>query len=43
MWGLGSLCRDCHLLPQIVVFTTAKQDYAKKVLDVLDPKKKLIR
>ncbi|NXX23570.1 CTL2B protein, partial [Podargus strigoides] len=25
------------------VFTTAKQDYAKKVLDVLDPRKKLIR
>ncbi|NXN61687.1 CTL2B protein, partial [Rynchops niger] len=25
------------------IFTTAKQDYAKKVLDVLDPKKKLIR
>ncbi|NWW84050.1 CTSL2 protein, partial [Rhynochetos jubatus] len=24
-------------------FTTAKQDYAKKVLDVLDPKRKLIR
>ncbi|XP_071655602.1 CTD small phosphatase-like protein 2 [Patagioenas fasciata] len=28
---------------EIVIFTTAKQDYAKKVLDVLDPKKKLIR
>ncbi|NXW85343.1 CTL2B protein, partial [Alopecoenas beccarii] len=26
-----------------VIFTTAKQDYAKKVLGVLDPKKKLIR
>ncbi|NWX44157.1 CTL2B protein, partial [Steatornis caripensis] len=25
------------------VFTTAKQDYAEKVLDVLDPKRKLIR
>ncbi|NXJ72303.1 CTL2B protein, partial [Rostratula benghalensis] len=25
------------------IFTTAKRDYAKKVLDVLDPKKKLIR
>ncbi|XP_074421881.1 CTD small phosphatase-like protein 2-B isoform X2 [Larus michahellis] len=28
---------------EICIFTTAKQDYAKKVLDVLDPKKKLIR
>ncbi|NWU48628.1 CTL2A protein, partial [Dromas ardeola] len=25
------------------IFTTAKKDYAKKVLDVLDPKKQLIR
>ncbi|NWU73416.1 CTL2B protein, partial [Pterocles burchelli] len=25
------------------IFTTAKQDYAEKLLDVLDPKKKLIR
>ncbi|NWT13757.1 CTL2B protein, partial [Vireo altiloquus] len=25
------------------VYTTAKQDYAKKLLEVLDPKKKLIR
>ncbi|NXP09816.1 CTSL2 protein, partial [Thinocorus orbignyianus] len=25
------------------VFTTAKQDHAKKILDVLDPKKQLIR
>ncbi|NXE57265.1 CTSL2 protein, partial [Casuarius casuarius] len=25
------------------VFTTAKQDYAEKVLDVLDPRRKLIR
>ncbi|NWH71776.1 CTSL2 protein, partial [Piaya cayana] len=25
------------------IFTTAKQDYAEKVWDVLDPKKKLIR
>ncbi|NWV14042.1 CTSL2 protein, partial [Ptilonorhynchus violaceus] len=25
------------------IYTTAKQDYAKKLLDVLDPKKKLIR
>lgn len=29
--------------PQIFIFTTAKQDYAEKILDVLDPKKKLIR
>ncbi|XP_042650168.1 CTD small phosphatase-like protein 3 [Tyto alba] len=28
---------------EIFIFTTAKQDYAEKVLDVLDPKKKLIR
>jgi len=39
----GNLCRDLCLLPQIFVFTTAKQDYAEKVLEVLDPKKKLIR
>ncbi|NWT89352.1 CTL2B protein, partial [Lanius ludovicianus] len=25
------------------IYTTAKQDYAKKLLEVLDPKKKLIR
>ncbi|NWX24377.1 CTSL2 protein, partial [Aegotheles bennettii] len=25
------------------IFTTAKQDYAEKILDVLDPRKKLIR
>ncbi|NXQ06768.1 CTL2B protein, partial [Vidua macroura] len=25
------------------IFTTAKKDYAKKLLEVLDPKKKLIR
>ncbi|KAF1510041.1 CTD small phosphatase-like protein 2, partial [Eudyptula minor novaehollandiae] len=25
------------------IFTTAKKDYAEKVLDVLDPKKQLIR
>ncbi|NXN65744.1 CTSL2 protein, partial [Himantopus himantopus] len=25
------------------IFTTVKQDYAEKVVDVLDPKKKLIR
>ncbi|NXC25213.1 CTL2B protein, partial [Campylorhamphus procurvoides] len=25
------------------IYTTAKQDYAKKLLDVLDPRKKLIR
>ncbi|NXX79721.1 CTL2A protein, partial [Urocolius indicus] len=25
------------------IFTTAKKDYAEKVLDVLDPKRKLIR
>ncbi|NXH18977.1 CTSL2 protein, partial [Bucco capensis] len=25
------------------IFTTAKQDYAEKLLDVLDPKKKFIR
>lgn len=40
---LGSLCRDLHLLPQIFIFTTMKQDYAEKVVDVLDTKKKLIR
>ncbi|XP_039371094.1 CTD small phosphatase-like protein 2-B isoform X3 [Mauremys reevesii] len=28
---------------QIFVFTTAKQDYTEKILDVLDPQKKLIR
>ncbi|KAM6041711.1 CTD small phosphatase-like protein 2 isoform 4-T4 [Chlamydotis macqueenii] len=28
---------------EIFIFTTVKQDYAEKVLDVLDPKKKLIR
>ncbi|XP_040393656.1 CTD small phosphatase-like protein 2-A isoform X2 [Cygnus olor] len=28
---------------KIFIFTTAKQDYAEKILDVLDPKKKLIR
>nr|XP_047911224.1 CTD small phosphatase-like protein 2-A isoform X1 [Anser cygnoides] len=28
---------------EIFIFTTAKQDYAEKILDVLDPKKKLIR
>ncbi|XP_074834044.1 CTD small phosphatase-like protein 2-A [Carettochelys insculpta] len=28
---------------EIFVFTTAKQDYAEKILDVLDPQKKLIR
>ncbi|KAM7081600.1 uncharacterized protein J5F26_015162 [Ciconia maguari] len=28
---------------EIFIFTTAKQDYTDKVLDVLDPKKKLIR
>ncbi|XP_074932914.1 CTD nuclear envelope phosphatase 1A-like isoform X3 [Phalacrocorax aristotelis] len=28
---------------EIFIFTTAKQDYAEKVLDVLDPRKKLIR
>lgn len=39
----GSLCRDLCLLLQIFIFTTAKRDYAEKVLDVLDPKKKLIR
>lgn len=31
------------MLCQIIVFTTVKQDYARKVLDVLDPKKKLVR
>lgn len=40
---MGSLCRDLRLLPQIFIFTTVKQDYAEKVVDVLDPKKKLIR
>lgn len=30
-------------LCQILVYTTAKRDYAKKLLEVLDPKKKLIR
>lgn len=39
----GSLCRGLCLLPQIFIFTTAKKDYAEKVLDVLDPKKQLIR
>ncbi|XP_053906351.1 CTD small phosphatase-like protein 2-B isoform X2 [Cuculus canorus] len=29
--------------PKIFIFTTAKQDYAEKVWDVLDSKKKLIR
>ncbi|XP_074893895.1 CTD small phosphatase-like protein 2-B isoform X1 [Buteo buteo] len=28
---------------EIFIFTTAKRDYAEKVLDVLDPKKKLVR
>ncbi|XP_065434398.1 uncharacterized protein LOC101943031 isoform X5 [Chrysemys picta bellii] len=28
---------------EIFVFTTAKQDYTEKILDVLDPQKKLIR
>ncbi|XP_035169009.1 CTD small phosphatase-like protein 2-A isoform X2 [Oxyura jamaicensis] len=28
---------------EIFIFTTAKQDYAEKILEVLDPKKKLIR
>ncbi|NWR93246.1 CTL2B protein, partial [Furnarius figulus] len=26
-----------------LIYTTAKQDYAKKLMDVLDPRKKLIR
>lgn len=44
IWGgVGSLRRDLRLLPQIFIFTTAKQDYAEKVLDVLGPQKKLIR
>uniref|UniRef100_A0A8C3U5X2 Mitochondrial import inner membrane translocase subunit TIM50 n=1 Tax=Catharus ustulatus TaxID=91951 RepID=A0A8C3U5X2_CATUS len=30
-------------LCQIFIYTTAKKDYAKKLLEVLDPKKKLIR
>lgn len=30
-------------LCQIFIYTTAKQDYAKELLEVLDPKKKLIR
>uniref|UniRef100_A0A8B9MH06 Mitochondrial import inner membrane translocase subunit TIM50 n=1 Tax=Accipiter nisus TaxID=211598 RepID=A0A8B9MH06_9AVES len=38
----GDLCGDLCLLLQIFIFTTAKRDYAEKVLDVLDPKKKLI-
>lgn len=33
----------CMLFPQIFIFTTAKQDYTEKILDVLDPQKKLIR
>ncbi|XP_066061554.1 CTD small phosphatase-like protein 2-A isoform X2 [Chamaea fasciata] len=28
---------------EIVIYTTAKKDYAKKLLEVLDPRKKLIR
>ncbi|XP_032599698.3 CTD small phosphatase-like protein 2-B [Taeniopygia guttata] len=28
---------------EIIIYTTAKKDYAKKLLEVLDPKKKLIR
>lgn len=46
-WGArrdqSSPCRDLPPLCQILIYTTAKKDYAKKLLEVLDPKKKLIR
>lgn len=42
--GLGGLEQGPSPPPfQIFVYTTAKKDYAKKLLEVLDPKKKLIR
>lgn len=42
--GLGGLEQGSSPpLCQILVYTTAKRDYAKKLLEVLDPKKKLIR
>lgn len=44
LWGQGQPVQGpAPSLCQIFIYTTAKKDYAKKLLEVLDPKKKLIR